>query len=253
MSYLQVENLSKTFDGNDAPVIAIGDVSFAVERGAFVSILGPSGCGKTTLLRTIAGLEKPSSGQIVLDGKPVMEPGPQLGVVFQEHRLFPWLTVRDNVEYGLARQGVPKKQRKEISDHYLNMVGLAEFANQFPKALSIGMSQRVGIARALASDPDVLLMDEPFASVDAQTRRELHDELLNIWHQTNKTILFITHSVDEAVLLSQRVLVLSSRPSRVIKRFQIDSDYPRQETDLEFNEIRRQVLDVLYSTKASAS
>ncbi len=249
MAYLHVDRLSKTYESNDQPVHAIGNITFNVDRGEFVSILGPSGSGKTTLLRVIAGLEVPSAGAVVLDGKPVTKPSPQLGVVFQEHRLFPWLTVRDNVEYGLARQGISKKERRKASDHYLDMVGLADFAGQFPKALSIGMSQRVGIARALASDPDVLLMDEPFASVDAQTRRELQDELLDIWEQTGKTILFITHSVDEAILLSGRVLVLCKRPSRVIRTFEIDQPYPRRETDIAFNETRREILSVLDTTR----
>ena len=244
-AYLDVQNISKTYNGAE-PVLAIGNVNLQVEQGQFVSILGPSGCGKTTLLRIIAGLERASSGQIELNGKRVTSPTPRLGVVFQEHRLFPWLTVRDNVEYGMKRQGVPRDKRRAASDHYLSLVGLDGFANQFPKALSIGMSQRVGIARALASDPDMLLMDEPFASVDAQTRRELQAELVDIWQHTGKTILFITHSVDEAILLSQRIVVLSKRPSTISRVFENDQTYPREELSEDILALKRDLLMELY-------
>lgn len=181
----------------------------------------------------------------MLDGKILKKPGPERGVVFQEHRLFPWLSVQDNVTYGLARQGVSKKERNKQSQHFLEMVGLTDFAGHFPKELSIGMSQRVGIARALATNPNILLMDEPFASVDAQTRRELHRELLAIWQNTGKTILFVTHDINEAILLSQRIIVLSPRPGRIQRIIDIELDYPRKDTDREFNTIKEEVLGLM--------
>lgn len=246
MSYLSVQALSKKYTSEGRQVTtALDNINFVVNQGEFVSILGPSGCGKTTLLRTIAGLEQASGGSIVLDGKILQKPSPERGVVFQEHRLFPWLNVRDNVTYGLARQGVSKKERNKQSQHFLEMVGLSDFAKHFPKELSIGMSQRVGIARTLATNPNILLMDEPFASVDAQTRRELHHELLTIWQNTGKTILFVTHDINEAILLSQRIIVLSPRPGRIQRIIDIELDYPRKDTDRDFNTIKEEILGLM--------
>ncbi|MEL7432731.1 MAG: ABC transporter ATP-binding protein [Chloroflexota bacterium] len=246
MSSLQVQNLSKQYvSEGKAVTTALDNIGFHVQEGEFVSILGPSGCGKTTLLRTIAGLEQATRGAVLVDGNAVKKPGPERGVVFQEHRLFPWLSVQDNVTYGLARQGISKKERRKRSQHYLEMVGLSDFAGHFPKELSIGMSQRVGIARALATDPDILLMDEPFASVDAQTRRELHRELLTIWQETHKTIIFVTHDITEAVLLSTRIIVLSARPGRIQRSFDVDLDYPRKDTDADFNAIKEDIMGLM--------
>lgn len=242
MSYLSVQGLYKQYKSEGRQVTnALDNINFVINQGEFVSILGPSGCGKTTLLRTVAGLEEATRGSILLDGQALRKPGPERGVVFQEHRLFPWLTVRDNVSYGLARQGVGKKERNKQAQHFLEMVGLADFARHFPKELSIGMSQRVGIARALATNPNILLMDEPFASVDAQTRRELHRELLTIWQETGKTILFVTHDISEAILLSQRIIILSARPGRIQRIIDVDLDYPRKDTDIEFNTIKKDI------------
>ena len=245
MTYLHIENLSKQYASEGQPIQALENINFSIRKGEFVSILGPSGCGKTTLLRTIAGLEQATRGNIILNEKRITQPSPELGVVFQEHRLFPWLSVQDNVAYGLARQGISKKEQRKTSDYYLDLVGLGKFATKFPKELSIGMSQRVGIARALATNPDILLMDEPFASVDAQTRRELQREVLRIWEETGKTIIFVTHSVDEALVLSQRIVMLSAHPGRLNRILDVDLDYPRDDTTHAYVDLKREILGVL--------
>ncbi|MGW5437385.1 ABC transporter ATP-binding protein [Nocardia asteroides] len=203
---------------------AIDDISIEVGAGEFLVLVGPSGSGKSTLLDLLGGLSTPSSGQILLDGAPVTGPGLDRGVVFQQYALLPWRTARANIQFGLEAKGVPRRERKAIADHYLELVGLAGFGDRYPHELSGGMKQRVAIARSLAFDPEVLLMDEPFAALDAQTRESLQDELLRIWRTTGKTILFITHGIDEAVYLGQRVAVLTSRPGRVKAVIDIDID-----------------------------
>ncbi|GEM35158.1 ABC transporter ATP-binding protein [Nocardia neocaledoniensis NBRC 108232] len=203
---------------------AIADVSIEVGAGEFLVLVGPSGSGKSTLLDLLGGLSTPSSGQILLDGAPVTGPGLDRGVVFQQYALLPWRTARANIQFGLEAKGVARRERRAIADHYLELVGLAGFGDRYPHELSGGMKQRVAIARSLAFDPEVLLMDEPFAALDAQTRESLQDELLRIWRATGKTILFITHGIDEAVYLGQRVAVLTSRPGRVKAVIDIDID-----------------------------
>ncbi|MEV6361060.1 ABC transporter ATP-binding protein [Nocardia asteroides] len=203
---------------------AIDDISIEVGAGEFLVLVGPSGSGKSTLLDLLGGLSTPSSGQILLDGAPITGPGLDRGVVFQQYALLPWRTARANIQFGLEAKGVPRKERKAIADHYLDLVGLAGFGDRYPHELSGGMKQRVAIARSLAFDPEVLLMDEPFAALDAQTRESLQDELLRIWRTTGKTILFITHGIDEAVYLGQRVAVLTSRPGRVKAVIDIEID-----------------------------
>ncbi|MFD6269622.1 ABC transporter ATP-binding protein [Nocardia asteroides] len=203
---------------------AIDDISIEVGAGEFLVLVGPSGSGKSTLLDLLGGLSTPSSGQILLDGEPVTGPGLDRGVVFQQYALLPWRTARANIQFGLEAKGVPRRERKAIADHYLELVGLAGFGDRYPHELSGGMKQRVAIARSLAFDPEVLLMDEPFAALDAQTRESLQDELLRIWRTTGKTILFITHGIDEAVYLGQRVAVLTSRPGRVKAVIDIEID-----------------------------
>ncbi|GAD86370.1 ABC transporter ATP-binding protein [Nocardia asteroides] len=203
---------------------AIDDISIEVGAGEFLVLVGPSGSGKSTLLDLLGGLSTPSSGQILLDGAPVTGPGLDRGVVFQQYALLPWRTARANIQFGLEAKGVPRRERKAIADHYLELVGLAGFGDRYPHELSGGMKQRVAIARSLAFDPEVLLMDEPFAALDAQTRESLQDELLRIWRTTGKTILFITHGIDEAVYLGQRVAVLTSRPGRVKAVIDIEID-----------------------------
>ncbi|GFN32933.1 ABC transporter ATP-binding protein [Paenibacillus xylaniclasticus] len=196
---------------------AIKDIEFSVNVGEFLTIVGPSGCGKSTLLDLLAGLTEPTSGSIKIDGQEISGPGLNRGIVFQQYALFPWKTARGNIEFGLEAKKIPKKEWKRLSDYYLELVGLTSFADRYPHELSGGMKQRVAIARSLAFNPDILLMDEPFAALDAQTRDTLQSELLNIWKETGKTIIFITHSIDEAVFLGERVVVLTPNPGRVKK------------------------------------
>ena len=227
MKSLTIEHLQKTYFDPfaDKQVTAIRDLSLSVEAGDFVSVVGPSGCGKTTMLNMIAGFLPATGGQIRVDGRAVSGPGPDRGVVFQSFALFPWRTVLDNVAFGPKMRGVPKARRHEIAREYLALAGLSHAADRYPNELSGGMQQRVGVVRALANEPDVLLMDEPFASVDAQTRMTLQEELTRIWEQRRPTVLFITHDVAEAVFLANRVVVLSK--GTVLDDIAIDLPRPR--------------------------
>jgi NitT/TauT family transport system ATP-binding protein len=242
---LTIQNLRKTFPLDDGELVAIDDFSLKVQDGEFLCILGPSGCGKTTLLRIIAGLEMPSGGRILLNGNEITGPGSDRGMVFQEFALFPWRTVRKNVEFGLELKKVPKEKKNEISQKYIDLVGLKGFENAHPYELSGGMKQRVGIARALANDPSILLMDEPFGAIDAQTRNMMQGELLRIWSETKKTVVFITHSVDEAVYLADRIVVMSPRPGRLKEIFEISFERPRERASVEFASLRRDILSEL--------
>jgi NitT/TauT family transport system ATP-binding protein len=208
-------------------LLALDHINLDVHAGEFVCIVGPSGCGKSTLLHLIAGLHQQTSGEVLIDGKPVQGPGTDRILIFQEHGLFPWLTVGQNVEFGMKMKGVPKAERIEKTRYYLKLVHLAKFEKSYIHQLSGGMRQRVAIARALATEPDVLLMDEPFAALDAQTRDLLHDELERIWSETGRTIIFVTHNVREAIRLGDRVVLLTFRPGRVKSEFQIDLPRPR--------------------------
>jgi NitT/TauT family transport system ATP-binding protein len=247
---LKLRNVTKTFTSEEGEITALDNINLEVKLNEFLCILGPSGCGKTSLLRMIAGLDYPSSGEIILDGKKVCGPSPDRGMVFQEYSLFPWKTVLKNVEFGLEILGIP--DRRKIAERHLELVGLKGFENSYPYELSGGMKQRVAIARALATDPAILLMDEPFGSVDAQTRNVLQKELLEIWKRTKKTILFVTHSVDEAVYLADRVAVMSVRPGRIIDCIDIGIPRPRKRTSMEANEIREQLLKLLGSNNQKA-
>jgi NitT/TauT family transport system ATP-binding protein len=238
MKQLELHNVTKTFKSEEGEIKALENTNFVVKSSEFLCIVGPSGCGKTTLLRMIAGLDYPSSGEIILDGERVCGPSPDRGMVFQEYSLFPWKTVLKNVEFGLEILGIPNKRK--IAEEYLELVGLKDFENSYPYELSGGMKQRVAIARALATDPALLLMDEPFGSVDAQTRNVLQRELLEIWQRTKKTILFVTHSV--AVYLADRVAVMSPRPGRITTCMTIDISRPRKRTSMEANKVREQLL-----------
>ena len=226
---IEISGLSKTFParGKDAPVLALKDVNLRIEDGEFLTILGPSGCGKTTLLRMIAGLVEWDDGEITVNGKPVRGPGPDRAMVFQAFALMPWASVRDNVAFGLELRGVPKPKRHARADELLNLVGLKGFEGRLPGTLSGGMQQRVGLARALAVDPEILLMDEPFGALDEQTRRLLQEELLVIWEASRKTVIFITHSMEEAVLLGDRVALMSPRPGRILNVTQVPLARPR--------------------------
>ena len=226
---IEISGVSKTFParGKDAPVLALKDVDLRIEDGEFLTILGPSGCGKTTLLRMIAGLAEWDKGEITVNGKPVRGPGPERAMVFQAFALMPWATVRDNTAFGLELRGVPKAQRRERADELLTLVGLKGFENRLPGQLSGGMQQRVGLARALAVSPKVLLMDEPFGALDEQTRRLLQEELLRIWEATRTTVVFITHSMEEAVLLGDRVVLMRPRPGRIDQILDIPMARPR--------------------------
>ena len=225
MTKLEAKNIVKYFSHDSHKLKALGGINLTIEDGDFVCLVGPSGCGKSTFLRIVAGLEKPDEGQIIFDGHPVTETGPERIMVFQEGALFPWLKVQDNVEFGLKMAGIPKEKRAKISHRYLDMMQLTKFTDSYTYQLSTGMKQRVAIARALVMDPDVLLMDEPFAALDAQTRDLLLVEMQLIWEKTKKTILFVTHSVAEAAVLGTKVAVFSNRPS-IIKK-EIENDFPR--------------------------
>ncbi len=225
MTKLEAKGITKYFSHESHRLKALGGVNLKVESGDFVCLVGPSGCGKSTFLRIVAGLESPDGGQILFDGRPVTTTGPERIMVFQEGALFPWLKVQDNVEFGLKMAGIPRRERAKISNRYLDMMQLAKFADSYTYQLSTGMKQRVAIARALVMDPDVLLMDEPFASLDVQTRDLLLVEMQLIWEKTKKTILFVTHNVAEAAVLGTKVAIFSNRPS-VIKK-EVDNNFPR--------------------------
>ncbi len=247
-----MKNITKSFSVNSSSgerkrVLAIDNVSLSIEEGQFVCFVGPSGCGKSTLLNIIAGLDKPTEGKLILNGQSVFETGPDRIMVFQENALFPWLTVIDNVEFGLKMVGVEKEKRNKIALHYLEMMDLGKFSKSYTYQLSGGMKQRVAIARALVMDPDVLLMDEPFAALDSQTRDLLLVELQLIWAKTRKTIIFVTHNISESICLGDRVVVFTKRPARVKKEIQVDYRRPRLTEDSNLFEYNRLVLDELRS------
>ena len=245
MAKLETKDIVKYFKHESHNLMALGGVNLEVEDGDFVCLVGPSGCGKSTFLRIIAGLETPDEGQVIFDGKPVTTTGPERIMVFQEGALFPWLKVQDNVEFGLKMAGIPKEERAQISKRYLEMMQLTKFADSFTYQLSTGMKQRVAIARALVMDPDVLLMDEPFAALDAQTRDLLLVEMQLIWEKTKKTILFVTHNVAEAAVLGTKVAVFSNRPSKIKKQIPVDFKRPRLAEDENLSGIQQEILSEL--------
>src|SRR5215204_1545812 len=251
MAKLEARNIGKQFlavQRNEVKLIsAIKNINLTIEDEQFVCLVGPSGCGKTTLLNILAGLDKPTEGEIVLNGRPVSETGPDRIMVFQENALFPWLKVIDNVEFGLKMAGIQKDKRHSIAIHYLDMMQLTKFAEAFTYQLSGGMKQRVAIARALVMDPEILLMDEPFAALDSQTRDLLLVELQLIWARTRKTIAFVSHNIAESVCLGDKIVVFSSRPGRVKKEIKVDYRRPRLSEDSNLHEYQRKVLDELKS------
>ena len=243
---IQLQEVSLSYQANTgSELLALDRIDLDVHSGEFLCIVGPSGCGKSTLLHLIAGLQKPTSGRIAMDGDSVTAPGTDRILIFQEHGLFPWLTVGQNVEFGMKMKGLSKAEREDRTRYYLRLVHLSQFKDSRPHQLSGGMRQRVALARALATEPDVLLMDEPFAALDAQTRDMLHDELEKIWAETGRTIIFVTHNVREAVRLGDRVALMSFRPGRVKKEFLVDLPRPRHLEEVEVARTAREILDHL--------
>jgi NitT/TauT family transport system ATP-binding protein len=243
---LKLKDISKTFTSEKGDSVeSLSSISLTIEEKEFVCLLGPSGCGKTTLLRIIAGLDYPTNGSVELDGTVIDRPNPQLAMIFQEYSLYPWRTVYENIAFGLELRKVPTKDIQSVVKKYLEIVGLEGFEDHYPYELSGGMRQRIAVARALAIDPSILLMDEPFGALDAQTRNFLQHELLNIWEKTKKTILFVTHSVDEAVFLADRIVVLTARPGTICEIIPIDQPRPRDRTSVEFAKVRRHVLEMI--------
>jgi ABC-type nitrate/sulfonate/bicarbonate transport system ATPase subunit len=232
LSKLVIDSVSRIFPAvrGGTPTRALEPTNLSVADNDFVTILGPSGCGKSTLLRMVAGLDTPTTGRILLDGKAITGPGADRGMVFQSYTLFPWLTVSENISFGLRERGVSQRERNDIAKQWLEKVGLTSFANHFPKQLSGGMQQRTAIARALANDPKILLLDEPFGALDNQTRALMQELLLGIWERERKTVIFVTHDIEEAVFLASRTVVMSARPGRIKADIPVDLPHPRHYT-----------------------
>lgn len=239
--------VNKIFGEGASAVIALKDIDLEITPGEFVCVLGPSGCGKSTLLNAIAGFSLPTSGVLEVSGKAVTAPGPDRGMVFQEYALFPWMTVERNIAFGLEIRGVPKARVRIKVDELLDMLGMTEFRQRYPKDLSGGMRQRVAIARILALDPPIMLMDEPFGALDSLTRRSLQDELLRIWQAVGKTVVFVTHSIEEAVYLGTRVVILTYRPGTIKKDVNIGLPYPRDSNSIAFNDVKRDLAQIVHA------
>ncbi|MEN0058988.1 MAG: ABC transporter ATP-binding protein [Bdellovibrio sp.] len=242
---IEINHVSKVFKGSEQDVVALKDIHLSIPEGQFVCLLGPSGCGKSTLLNAIAGFSLPSTGDVIVSGKKVEEPGPDRGMVFQEYALFPWMTVEDNITFGLKiKNEDPVKVKKKL-DELLTTLKLTDFRKRFPKDLSGGMRQRVAIARVLALDPPIMLMDEPFGALDALTRRSLQDELLKIWSELKKTVVFVTHSIEESIYLADRIVVMSYRPGTVKKDIMVSIPRPRNPADPDFNNLKRELSEMV--------
>jgi NitT/TauT family transport system ATP-binding protein len=244
------ENVSVRFDTPSGRLRVVDDVSFSVRNGEFVSLIGPSGCGKTTMMNIVAGFVAPSKGRVLLDGRPIAGPGPERGVIFQEYGVFPWLTVEQNIEFGLKLRAnrADAAERARVRRRYMELMGLADFADAYPKTLSGGMRQRLAIARAYAVRPEFLLMDEPFGALDAQTRSNMQNLLLDVLQQEGKTVMLITHSVEEAIYLSSRIIVVTARPARIRRIIDVPFPYPRDESLHEspaFGELRSEVRELV--------
>jgi NitT/TauT family transport system ATP-binding protein len=255
---VRFDNVVVEFPTAQGPMRVLDGLSLDIHQGEFVSIIGPSGCGKTTLMNMLAGFVQPTSGRVLLDGKPVTEPGPDRGVIFQEYGVFPWLTVRQNIAFGLRLRSnkVPKAEHAGIVERYMRLMGLADFSDHFPKHLSGGMRQRLAIARAYAVRPEFLLMDEPFGALDAQTRSAMQDLLLDVLQAEGKTVMLITHSVDEAIYLSSRIVVVTARPARIRTVIDVPFGYPRGESvheDPRFAAMRAQIRELVMQEYAAQS
>ena len=253
---ISFDHVSVDFPTEHGPMRVLDDVSFDIRNGEFVSIIGPSGCGKTTMMNIVGGFVQPTSGQVLLDGKPVAAPGPDRGVIFQEYGVFPWLTVRQNIAFGLGLSSnrVPKSEHAGIVDRYMRLMGLGDFADHHPKHLSGGMRQRLALARAYAVRPQFLLMDEPFGALDAQTRSAMQDLLLEVLQAEGKTVMLITHSVDEAIYLSSRIVVVTARPARIREVIAVPFGYPRAENvheDPRFGALRSHIRDLVMQEYAA--
>jgi NitT/TauT family transport system ATP-binding protein len=240
-THIVIKDVNKIFQSAERNVVALQDINLTVPQGQFVCLLGPSGCGKSTLLNAIAGFSLPSSGSITADGKTVTSPGPDRGMVFQEYALFPWMTVEKNIAFGLEIKGMAAADIAKCVDDLLHKLGLSDFRNRFPKDLSGGMRQRVAIARVLALDSPILLMDEPFGALDALTRRNLQDELLRIWSELGKTVIFVTHSIEEAIYLADRIVVMTYRPGTVKRDILVTLPRLRDPASAEFNALKREL------------
>ena len=244
---ISVQSVTKRFAGPGGDVVALQDAQLAVATGEFVCLIGASGCGKSTLLRIIAGFETATAGQVVVRGKRVAGPGPERGMVFQDYGLFPWLSVRRNIGFGPESRGKGRQEVATITGRFLDMIGLTAFADAYPHQLSGGMKQRVAIARVLANDARVVLMDEPFGALDAMTRERLQDELLGLWASTGLTVVFVTHAIEEAIFLADRVVVMSPGPGRIVRDVRVDLPRPRDVSSPEFNALRRELSALLHS------
>ena len=248
----QFDHVSLTFDTPKGKLRVVDDVTYDINDGEFIAVIGPSGCGKTTMMNMLAGFQKPTKGRVLFDGTPVNGPGPERGVIFQEYGVFPWLTVKENITFGLQLKAnhIPASQRKQICEHYLSLMGLTDFANSYPKHLSGGMRQRLAIARAYAVKPQFLLMDEPFGALDAQTRANMQNLLLNVLSAEGKTVMLITHSVEEAIYLASRIVVVTARPARIKQIIDVPFAYPRDESlqeRAEFVELRSRIRQLVMS------
>ncbi|WP_462408531.1 ABC transporter ATP-binding protein [Neobacillus sp. Marseille-QA0830] len=251
MEFLEVKNVEKVFkdEKRGTSVKALENINFSIKENEFVCLLGGSGCGKSTLLNMIAGFEKPTAGEILVNGKKIEGMGADRGMVFQAPTLMPWLTVSKNISFYLKLQGMSRKKQKEEAQKYIDMVGLTGFENHYPHELSGGMNQRVGIARALLQNPSLILMDEPFAALDPFTKTDMQEELARIWQEHKRTIIFVTHSVEEALILGTKIIVLSNRPGRVNKIIDLDMSRPRDTTSPIFNQYKREILDLIVKNK----
>ena len=255
MTTIEISNVCKIFSDpkRKADVVALDNINLAVERNQFLCLLGPSGCGKSTLLNMIAGFERPSSGRVMVDGQPITAPGADRGMVFQQANLMPWLPVWENVAFHLLLRGSQKGLRRDMAQRYIDMVGLTGFENHYPSELSGGMNQRVGIARALLMNPQVILMDEPFGALDEQIRMDMQNELVGIWQKHAGTIVFVTHSIDEALTLGTHIAVMTARPGRIRELIPVDLPRPRDITSPQFNDAKRHILSLLRNGQAKTS
>lgn len=244
---IRIDRVTKEYPTKGGSMVAINNISMDITEHEFLCLVGPSGCGKSTLLRMIAGLEPISKGQVLIDGKPIAGTSPKVGFVFQEYTLFPWRSVQKNVEFGLEIKNVPPAERQKIAEKYIDMVGLSGFKDSYPHQLSGGMKQRCAIARTLAVGPEILLMDEPFGALDAQTRNILQEQLLEIWQKEKIKVIFVTHSVDEAVFLADKVAIMTARPGQIKEIVDIRLPRPRKRTDAEVNQVRDAILKSLFT------